>query len=262
MYNEKIEQLIKAALADGVLTEKEKQILFKNAQAQGIDLDEFEMVLDARLVELQKAEKEKAEKSAPKSTKFGDVRKCPNCGAIVEVGNAACKECGYAFSEDIATTVIDKLYDRLSAIDARYQKKSRANQFKDMLMGNELKDEIAKAKEKINAISIFNVPNTRPELLGLLTSIEPLVDPKAPKDGVGPGPNIERLGYGYWILYCNCINKAKISFANDPTFAPYFERYEKMQVIANKFRLSPQAKVMLISFLIGFGGLLLLALCL
>ena len=27
MYNERIEQLIKAALADGVLTEKEKQIL-------------------------------------------------------------------------------------------------------------------------------------------------------------------------------------------------------------------------------------------
>ena len=74
MYNEKIEQLITAALADGVLTEKEKQILFKNAQAQGIDLDEFEMVLDARLVELQKSEKEKAEKSAPKSDKYGDVR--------------------------------------------------------------------------------------------------------------------------------------------------------------------------------------------
>ena len=48
MYNEKIEALIKAALADGVLTEKEKEILFKNAQAEGIDLDEFEMVLDAR----------------------------------------------------------------------------------------------------------------------------------------------------------------------------------------------------------------------
>ena len=29
MYNEQIEALISAALADGVLTEKEKQILFK-----------------------------------------------------------------------------------------------------------------------------------------------------------------------------------------------------------------------------------------
>lgn len=51
MYNEQIEVLISAALADGVLTEKEKQILFKKAESMGIDLDEFEMVLDARLVE-------------------------------------------------------------------------------------------------------------------------------------------------------------------------------------------------------------------
>lgn len=52
MYNEKIEALIKAALADGVLTEKEKQILLKRAQAEGIELDEFEMILDARLLHL------------------------------------------------------------------------------------------------------------------------------------------------------------------------------------------------------------------
>ena len=54
LYDEKIESLISAALADGVLTEKEKQVLFKRAQAEEIDIDEFEMVLDARLVELQK----------------------------------------------------------------------------------------------------------------------------------------------------------------------------------------------------------------
>ena len=54
MYNEQIESLITAALADGVLTEKEKQILFKKAEAMGIDLDEFEMVLDSRLVELKR----------------------------------------------------------------------------------------------------------------------------------------------------------------------------------------------------------------
>ena len=45
MYNEQIENLINLALADGELSEKEKQILFKKAEAAGIDLDEFEMVL-------------------------------------------------------------------------------------------------------------------------------------------------------------------------------------------------------------------------
>ena len=95
MYNETIEALIKAALADGVLTEKEKQILFKRAQEQGIDLDEFEMVLDARLVELQK---EKGAKSAPKSDKYGSVRKCPACGAIVGAFKGLCSECGFEFT--------------------------------------------------------------------------------------------------------------------------------------------------------------------
>lgn len=98
MYNEQIEVLISAALADGKLTEKEKQILFKKAQAQGIDLDEFEMVLDARLVELEKAENAKAAASAPKSTKYGDVRKCPVCGAMVPALAGTCPECGYEFS--------------------------------------------------------------------------------------------------------------------------------------------------------------------
>ena len=54
MYSEELEQLIKAALTDGVLTEKERQILFKRAKAEGVDLDEFEMILDARVYELNK----------------------------------------------------------------------------------------------------------------------------------------------------------------------------------------------------------------
>jgi hypothetical protein len=51
MYSEKLEKLIEFALADGVLTEKEKQALIKAAKAEGIDLDEFEMVLEAKLYE-------------------------------------------------------------------------------------------------------------------------------------------------------------------------------------------------------------------
>jgi len=58
LYSDKIERLISTALSDGVLTDKEKQVLFKKAQEEGIDLDEFEMVLDARLSDLQKHEKD------------------------------------------------------------------------------------------------------------------------------------------------------------------------------------------------------------
>ena len=126
MYNEKIEALIKAALADGVLTEKEKQVLFKNAQAQGIDLEEFEMVLDARLVELDKAEKEKAQKSAPKSDKFGDVRKCPACGALVPALASVCAECGYEMSGLDANLSSAKLAKKLEEIRESYNEKYNA----------------------------------------------------------------------------------------------------------------------------------------
>ena len=57
MYNEQLEKLIDYALADGELTEKEKQVLFKKAESMGVDLDEFEMVLDEMCVNVPHAER-------------------------------------------------------------------------------------------------------------------------------------------------------------------------------------------------------------
>ena len=257
LYNEKIEHLINAALADGELTEKEKQILFRKAEAEGIDLDEFEMVLEARLYEVTQAAAEKAaaekaqiaaqqaqvaaaqaaaaqaaaaqaaaqQSAAPKSQKFGDIRKCPACGAIVATGSATCTECGYAFNEDSGTTAMDKLYERLAAIDKKWAEKSQASKIIGMFAGQV--EHVQKPQEKLTAIRMFNVPNTRAELLGLLTSLQPLADPKGPKHGANMSGTIENLSLGYWDLFVNCINKAKISFANDKAFEPYFNYYNE-----------------------------------
>lgn len=64
MYNEKLEALITAALADGVLTDKEKDILFKKAEAMGIDRDEFDLVLDGRLAKRKKEMEAQAPQAA------------------------------------------------------------------------------------------------------------------------------------------------------------------------------------------------------
>ena len=48
-YNPQIEKLIAIALKDGVVTDKERQILIKKAVDFGIDVDEFEMELDSRI---------------------------------------------------------------------------------------------------------------------------------------------------------------------------------------------------------------------
>jgi hypothetical protein len=115
MYNEQIENLINLALADGELTEKEKQILFKKAEAAGIDLDEFELVLEAKLFEKQKSDKPVS--AAPKSDKLGDVKKCPACGAISQSFSTKCSDCGNEFRNIEASQSIIKFFDKLNEIE-------------------------------------------------------------------------------------------------------------------------------------------------
>lgn len=176
MYNEQMENLISAALADGVLTEKEKQVLFKRAQAMGIDLDEFEMVLDARLVELKKKEAKEnaqyqiemekakaAQKSAPKSDKFGDVRKCPACGAMVESFQTRCPECGHEFSNIEANSTTLKLVAALEECNKNYQSKGFFGGL-SRTFGSD-KNTI----RKIELIKTFPIPNTKEDLIEMLT---------------------------------------------------------------------------------------------
>lgn len=124
MYSEELENLVSAALADGELTEKEKQILFKKAESMGIDLDEFEMVLNAKLFEAKKSlnVNETAENnkiSAPRSDKFGDIRKCPSCGAILQSFQTKCDDCGYEFKNVDSVQSARKLFDLLQAVELR-----------------------------------------------------------------------------------------------------------------------------------------------
>lgn len=86
MYNEKLEALITAALADGVLTEKEKQILFKKAEAMGIDRDEVDLYIDAQQ---QKADQTVA---AVMNQRKGNT--CPYCGVPIPLLADKCPSCG------------------------------------------------------------------------------------------------------------------------------------------------------------------------
>jgi len=130
MYNEKIENLINFALADGELTEKEKQILFKKAEEAGIDLDEFEMVLDAKLHEKQQSTKQSVQPltAAPKSDKFGDVKKCPACGAMIQSFQTKCSDCGHEFSNIEASQNITKFFEKLDELESNRKENLYDNQ--------------------------------------------------------------------------------------------------------------------------------------
>lgn len=50
--NEQFERIIDLALTDGILTDKEREVIMKKAQTLGIDTDEAEMILEAKLFDL------------------------------------------------------------------------------------------------------------------------------------------------------------------------------------------------------------------
>lgn len=227
MYSDALETLINAALIDGELTEKEKLILMKRAEAEGVDPDEFELILSARLYEVQNSRMKAAPAVGKKSDKFGDMCKCPACGAIVKSGMARCEECGYAFTNVDAARSSERLYEELKRINSEEKKEEEGllDMFNPFKMMNMIRVSDA-TRKRMDLISNFPVPNTRADLIDMLSSIQAKVNSKAPRNGQDDSTFDEDLGYAYWLLYINCINKARISFSNDASFKHYFDFYD------------------------------------
>ena len=165
MFSKELEEVIEAALADGVLTDKERAVLHKRAQAEGVDPDELDVVIDGRLAKMKRQE-DWLRPAPPKEAtnqKYGNVLKCPSCGAQVVGGSALCPECGYAFSNVGANSSYEKLSAKLEAIEVAYRHK--VEPFIPIFGVSN------KVKEKANVIRMFPVPNTRADLLEFLASM-------------------------------------------------------------------------------------------
>lgn len=175
MYNENLERLIELALVDGVLTEQEKRVLFKKAASEGIDIDEFEMVLNARIYERQKALKN----PSTKSDKYGDLKKCPSCGAPVVSFHAFCSSCGHEFKNVEVASSVQKFFERLQEIESSRQEEKKSGGFwensifRQAFKGNEFAPADKIAKQKAELISTFPIPNTKEDLLEFLSLAVP-----------------------------------------------------------------------------------------
>ena len=106
MYNEELEKLIELALADGILTEKEKTVLYKKAQAFGIDKAEFEMVLEGKL-HIKKQEG---------AGKRESVLVCPRCGDTIPPLSFVCPSCSFILnsnSQQVQDNSLDELIQNI-----------------------------------------------------------------------------------------------------------------------------------------------------
>lgn len=113
MFSERLENLIEAALQDGVLTDQEKASIIKRAQAEGEDIDEVEIYIQSLLQKRQQELNQKKKEANAIQTKEDQeyekersqtLRKCPKCGTLIPNLSNVCPDCGYI----IETTGIDK----------------------------------------------------------------------------------------------------------------------------------------------------------
>lgn len=132
-----INQLIDAALTDGLITDKERSIIRQMAAKQHLDPDAVELVLDARLQQQQQQQRER-------------LHKCPYCGEILKSFTSHCPSCGHELAAR-AVSSIEELNKKLVAVNVKAIGKKAA------------------VTTRRDIIATFPVPNNREDLIEFLT---------------------------------------------------------------------------------------------
>lgn len=236
MYNEQLEKLIEMALMDGELTDKERTILSKKAESFGVDIDEFEMVLEARLFEKKQADHKPTKEKKPESNKFGDMKKCPACGSPVQLSVIKCFDCDHEFSGVEANSSISTLFEMLN--DAEDMRKDDRGTSDNPLsaIGGLMSDAFSDMrgpgkvdKKKMAIISNFPIPTTKDDILEFLS----LALPKAKKSGNfftkdQPENKLHNQYVPVWKGKCEqIIMKAKFSMKEDKKVLEEIMNYAK-----------------------------------
>lgn len=254
MFSEELESVIEAALADGTLTAKEREVLHKRAAAEGVDPDELDVVIEGRLAKMKR--EEDWLRPAPPSDKFGDVKKCPRCGEPVEPMAVKCSACGYEFRGVEALKSSQRLAEKLEAIEEAYRGKKIEQ---DAGFGQKVDVTGSRvAREQVTAIKNFPVPTTKEDLLDFAISMQSKWNSSTMGD--------DQLGLksAYKAKYDECVNKAQILFPNDPMFQGIFEQHQadKKNIWANMSTQKKAALLGLVLFIVlPILSMIILAIC-
>lgn len=221
--NPEIENLINMALADGEVTEKERGIIMRKAEALGEDKDEVEMILDGKIALLKKEQSSAQTTKAPKSNKEGDLKKCPSCGAPVQAFSTKCPDCGHEFRGIKSASSIERLYDELQKIEE--SERSRQRSWAQKIDGD-LGVQKSVATRQASAISSFPVPNTKEDLLEFLSIASSEAKKKLSMFIMHAHP--DAILKKAWKSKCEqVITKARFSMKEDKRTLEEIESYAK-----------------------------------
>ncbi len=101
---EELNTLIQEYLTDGVLTDKERQVILNKAVKMGLDFDEIDLYLDAQVQKIDQQTDAAARKMKGKT--------CPYCGGSIPILTDKCPHCGENISPE-ASKELQEIFDTL-----------------------------------------------------------------------------------------------------------------------------------------------------
>ena len=101
---EELNELIQEYLTDGVLTDKERQVILRKAEGLGLDRDEIDLYLDAEVQKIDQATDAAVRKQKGKQ--------CPYCGGSVPQLTDKCPHCGENITAE-ASSELQEIFDNL-----------------------------------------------------------------------------------------------------------------------------------------------------
>ena len=118
--NPEIERLIKLAIADGEVSEKERSVILRKAESLGLDKDEVEMILDGELASMKDNQRKISQSNPNELKKEGKegITKCPSCGGAIQGLSQVCESCGYLLNKSTIQSENSKnLHDTLYKLE-------------------------------------------------------------------------------------------------------------------------------------------------
>ena len=174
MYSEELEALISAAFIDGKITDKERAILIRRAVAEGIDPDEFELVLDSRIIMANKQND-----AAKNLDELGNIRKCPSCNAPIGTFQVRCPYCGFEFAGVAPNAFVQNFADGLNKAVTEASKSVRMSGLSMLFdttgQEEEQKREMAIARAEILYLKVSPLPLAKEDVIEMLTFLTPKI---------------------------------------------------------------------------------------
>lgn len=213
----RLNRLIKAAVSDGEISDMEREVLVRNAQEEGVAMDEFVMILEARLYEQRQvllarqkemehrhqmektgvqaaAAKVAAAPITPNENKTNNT-KCPHCGAPRKALATTCPECGYEYEfpgNQMTFSSAERLAKML--IDIELQQKSVESSISEVFSGSNI------FTKKATVVENFPIPNTKADIFDFFSS---------------------------------CVTKAKTGIFSTPLDKAYYNKAKEILIKAN-----------------------------